>query len=81
MQPPLLIYLLLIKTSADCDCKQVTEKSPPARHVVRHVSICLEINFHRNRNESRILHDFGGHVGFKMTAVEIKMATILLALL
>ena len=38
-----------IITSADCDCKQVTEKSPPVRHVVRHVKICLEINFHWNR--------------------------------
>ena len=35
-----------IITSADCDCKQVTEKSPPVRHVVRHVKICLEIKFH-----------------------------------
>ena len=41
--------IIIIITSADCDCKQVTEKSPPVRHVVRHVKICLEINFHWNR--------------------------------
>ena len=37
-----------VGTSADCDCKQVTRKSLPVRHVVRHVKICQEIKFRWN---------------------------------
>ena len=40
-------------TSDHCDCKQVTKKSPPVRHVVRHIQNCLEIKFRWNRTKSK----------------------------
>ena len=42
---------ITIGTSDDCDCKQVTKKSPPVLHVVRHIEKCLEIKFRWNRTK------------------------------
>ena len=39
------------RTSDSCDCKQVTKKSPPVRHIVRHNKICLEIKFRWNQTK------------------------------
>ena len=46
-----LILVIRNITSDSCDCKQVTKKSPPVRHVVRHNKVCLEIKFRWNRTK------------------------------